>query len=91
VLGTVLSLLVALWLARFALDAFLFPPEQGTYYYSSRSMVSVMSVGEDGQTRSSVKQDTRIQTNIPGLRSTERSNESPGVPMLPPGFFEPFP
>mmetsp|Transcript_104081 Transcript_104081/g.315910 ORF Transcript_104081/g.315910 Transcript_104081/m.315910 type:complete len:216 (-) Transcript_104081:61-708(-) len=93
VLGKVLTLLVALWLGRFALESMLFPSSyQDTYYYSSRSMIAVTSVDENGERKTSVKEDSSVRTNIPGLQSRERSDgDSRPTLLLPSGFFEPYP
>lgn len=55
---------------------------QDTYYVSSRSMVAITTIGEDGQRRTEVKEDSDVRTNIRGLSSGDVKNLAP-----PPGIF----
>jgi len=96
-LRTALSILAALFIGKLALG-FLSPPAdepQDTYFFSSRSMVSVTSIGEDGKRRTNVQEDSSIRTNIKGLGSgsvTESPEASPQAQLfIPRAFFDPFP
>mmetsp|Transcript_5817 Transcript_5817/g.11677 ORF Transcript_5817/g.11677 Transcript_5817/m.11677 type:complete len:220 (+) Transcript_5817:39-698(+) len=89
VFKTVAAVLLALFLGRAVLGGMLFGGvgggDQDTYYFSSRSMVSVTTLGEDGQRRTSVKEDSSVRTNIPGLQAGDRAFTSQR--LLP---FDPF-
>jgi len=80
---TVGAVLLALVLGRAALDFAFGDEEQDTYYVSSRSMISVTTYDENGQRQTSIKEDSDVRTNIPGLKAGSRS----GSAIVPPSSY----
>lgn len=85
-LKTVAAVLLALWLGRALLEFTLFSSQDtDTYYVSSRSMVAVTTIDENGQRRTNVQEDSNVRTNIPGLRK----GDTVVLPSLAPfGYFD---
>lgn len=78
--------LLALFFARLALGMGGMGEPQDTYYYSSRSMIAITTVGDDGRLKTSVQEDSAVRTNIRGMRSDSNSAidnrlEAPAPPL----------
>mmetsp|Transcript_16832 Transcript_16832/g.39080 ORF Transcript_16832/g.39080 Transcript_16832/m.39080 type:complete len:242 (-) Transcript_16832:165-890(-) len=72
ILGSLLALAIARLLLGFSGPDNATSP-QAYYWSSSRSVVSVTTTDEYGDRRTTLNEDANVQTNIPGLKSYDRS------------------